>query len=836
MSSRNSDVQLVIRAKDQAQRTIDGVADALKSLLAGQDGVESSGAQLAGQLVKLDRAYASIVGSAKDAGAAIDRQQRNFVEANLQLSALRQQADLADRALGRLGKMADKAFVGPPTREFVERYQAVRQEADLLGKQITRLTRDIAAQQGGITTSESSLLRLVAAESALAAASDAARTRIDAETAAIKRQADEAERNARVLQTVERSTGVQRSGREDYDGLVAQLRQQETEAARVTAEYEQQGREARRIADAQREINALLDRRGGKSARESASVFRDNRLTQFEKEQADATEAAAAAQAAALRDAGIAYQMFEARVRQGAAEMRGAEQAAQEEAAAIRRLKEEIDPLAAVEARLARETEKLVKWQREGKISAGELDGALRLLSTDAERAKAALSGTGAPGSRSGLFGLRPYELQNLGYQVNDVVTQLASGTSLAQTLGQQGGQILQIFPKIGSAILAAFGNPVVLAFAGALGTAGTALHEIGEQDEQLRSLDGVLRANADGAAYQAKNLSSASLALERYGVSAEDALKLTRTFLAEGLDLDRFEQFGRTAKDLADVLGIDVTDAAGQVAEGFSGGYDAIKKLDDATHFLSAAEREHVKTLFEEGRAAEARNGAFEIFAATQEDAASRMRGPWADAARALGNGYDVLLKGVANTNPIRELKDAFDDLAGSITSVVNKLAGFRNVSDVAGDISRTEKEIARLEESSRTLGDVFGIKASQIADLRQQLADYRKELAATQKQEAKPATTGDTRRGNSERTKKADAELADSTARAEAENKTLDHRTRLQNAYNDGLREAQRLQPDSSAEAQAAFARAARDKERLKIEKEVTAEREKQERRGSR
>jgi hypothetical protein len=38
--------------------------------------------------------------------------------------------------------------------------------------------------------------------------------------------------------------------------------------------------------------------------------------------------------------------------------------------------------------------------------------------------------------------------LQNLSYQINDVFTQLASGTSITQTLSQQGGQIFQLFQK----------------------------------------------------------------------------------------------------------------------------------------------------------------------------------------------------------------------------------------------------------------------------------------------------------------------------------------------------------------------------------------------------
>ena len=70
-------------------------------------------------------------------------------------------------------------------------------------------------------------------------------------------------------------------------------------------------------------------------------------------------------------------------------------------------------------------------------------------------RGEAAAAGT-AKGR--GFLGLRPYELTNLSYQINDVVTGLASGQKPLQVLAQQGGQVFQLFQNKLLPIIGRFG------------------------------------------------------------------------------------------------------------------------------------------------------------------------------------------------------------------------------------------------------------------------------------------------------------------------------------------------------------------------------------------
>ena len=197
-------------------------------------------------------------------------------------------------------------------------------------------------------------------------------------------------------------------------------------------------------------INATVNQVGGKSAEASARVFESAGPTKFESAEIDRAAAA--------------YAAFEARVKQGTLEMRKAEAAAAGEASEIARLRAVLDPTTAAKRHMAEETRKLYGWLKSGKVTMDEYRASVKLLKGDLDRtaqAQKVMATTGAKGGggiasgldsrgRPSLLGLKPYELQNLSFQINDIFTQLASGTSLTQTLAQQGGQIFQLFPKFG--------------------------------------------------------------------------------------------------------------------------------------------------------------------------------------------------------------------------------------------------------------------------------------------------------------------------------------------------------------------------------------------------
>ena len=477
MSARNDlNTTLVIRARDEAQRTIDAISGALDGLFTSQkrvaDGSGDTAAglgQIASVLATVDRAYAGIASAAKQGEQAFGRQNNAIAENKAALASLQQQQAAAARSAENLRVAIVDAMVGGTDAGPIRaQLTAVTAAMAKLDADAGRLQRTIDQQASGFTRSASSLAELERTTRLAGAVSAFAAQGADDYAAALKRQNAEAERAAQVQAAIRRS------------------------------QYQD----------------------SGKSAERSAGVFSAAGPTAFERE----TAAAAAA-----------------------------------EADAIAKLRREVDPLAAIQARLNRELDQAAAWYRAGKISATELAQAQLLLKKNADQAAQSLGRQTAGGAGKGFMGLRSYELTNLGYQINDIVAQLASGTSLTQTLAQQGGQLLQIFPRVGSSILAAFSNPVILSAAAVVGSFAFGMKAAGDEAERLRGFLGQLAASADGGSYGAEKLSEAARALDAYGLSAEDAVEAVRIFLREGVDQDRIEELGRVASDVADVMGIDL-------------------------------------------------------------------------------------------------------------------------------------------------------------------------------------------------------------------------------------------------------------------------------------
>lgn len=373
-------------------------------------------------------------------------------------------------------------------------------------------------------------------------------------------------------------------------------------------------------------------------------------------------------------------------------------------AVAAARLKDTINPLAAIQARLNIELENARKLHKANKLSLDELTAAEKHFTAAAKNATDQLlkqqGGTGGGTGKPALFGLKPYELQNLGYQINDVFTQLASGTSVTQTLAQQGGQILQLLPNLAGKLVAIFTNPEALAFAGVIGIIAAGIARAANEAERLRNIEGYLVASADGALYSAGAINESAKSVRDFGVSIKDAEKIVQGFVSEGLNSERFAEFGKTAKDLSDVLGIDVVEASKKVTDAFTGGLAGIDKLNESTNFLTKTQREHIVTLFEQGKAAEAQTYAYDAFNKKIAAGAQEMRGPWSEAILASSISWQKLLDRLADTRPIQNALAWLNLLAkaaGGAAGATNQ----QRLADVNAKIAASQRALAAEKET---------------------------------------------------------------------------------------------------------------------------------------
>ncbi len=133
------------------------------------------------------------------------------------------------------------------------------------------------------------------------------------------------------------------------------------------------------------------------------------------------------------------------------------------------------------------------------------------------------------PTGGRGNIGLSNFQKTNLGYQINDVLTGLASGQNPAQILAQQGGQIAQIFSKEQIAGFAAsYGGLVSILGAGTIAIAAT------------YKITGDLRAEAERRLKAEEQIAGA---INKQVLSQQQALRDSQQ---SSLDAARSRQFSR--------------------------------------------------------------------------------------------------------------------------------------------------------------------------------------------------------------------------------------------------------------------------------------------------
>lgn len=312
------------------------------------------------------------------------------------------------------------------------------------------------------------------------------------------------------------------------------------------------------------------------------------------------------------------------------------------------------DPLQAEILKTNRQIEDAIKLQGAEGAAVEGLRGKLRGLEA---------AHTGAAGAAK----LQTYQLLNLGRQGADVFVSLASGQALWMVAVQQGAQIGEIFAEAktqgvglkaalaGIASQAAPITAVAVPLGIIAGLLAVGVSRAQDNEEALRSFSGQLALNADGLNYNAAALVNTSKELAAYGVGLDDARRGLSIFLKEGVDASQLKAFSVAAKDLSDVIGGDLKAAQDSVSKAFTGGMEAVDKLDAELNFLTASQRSHISSMFDAGQASAAQAEAFRIFSEQVDDAAEKARGPWQDAVRGLTSAWSDFSDTLANGDGIQ-------------------------------------------------------------------------------------------------------------------------------------------------------------------------------------
>ena len=318
---------------------------------------------------------------------------------------------------------------------------------------------------------------------------------------------------------------------------------------------------------------------------------------------------------------------------------------------------------------------------REAGVDTANLVAEQARLEAAASTAGAAMArvetATGRNGARTnGLFGLKPQDLTNVGYQINDIVVSLTSGQKPLTVFVQQGAQLAQI-----PGFLSAIANVLLRWFPAiaVLTAAGAAIVELVGDAQRLKQASQDLATNPLGANIDVQKFADAQEKLEGLGASAEDARTATLALVNEGFDTAGVEKYSVAAQQLSERLGVDLVDATQMLVDIQKGGIETVYDLAEKTGDLTTADLNHAEALFEAGKAAEARQFILDRVAERNQQIADSTRSDWTPAIDNLKSAWSGFTDFLARVfQPlIRDISKDIDNLAVGLAYVTGLIAG---------------------------------------------------------------------------------------------------------------------------------------------------------------
>ncbi|OMP92558.1 phage tail length tape measure family protein [Raoultella terrigena] len=296
---------------------------------------------------------------------------------------------------------------------------------------------------------------------------------------------------------------------------------------------------------------------------------------------------------------------------------REAAKAHDEQAAALRRLEAQIDPVGEAFRRLNEQQRQLDSAKASGMLSPLAYDR----LNSKLSESRDALEKTQTQLGRTGQSAAQTANaMRMIPAQMTDIVVGLSTGQSPFMVLMQQGGQLKDMFGGIGPAIKGVGGyvtgliNPFTLA-AAAVGILGLAYYKGSqEQDEFYKSL--TMTGNLVGK-------TSGQLA----DMAARVSVAANSTTGAAASTLNQLVSSGKVAGDSLERVTtaiVKTSDATGIATEKLVGDFNdiaadpvaAITKLNDQYHFLTLATYNQIKALQDEGNQQDAARFATDAYA----------------------------------------------------------------------------------------------------------------------------------------------------------------------------------------------------------------------------
>lgn len=296
-----------------------------------------------------------------------------------------------------------------------------------------------------------------------------------------------------------------------------------------------------------------------------------------------------------------------------------------------------------------------------------------------------------------------------LGYQLNDVFVQLASGQGVVRTAVQQGPQITQLFGGIGNTLraipLAAAGYAT--AIAAVVGITAAAILQVNEFSARNRQSEISLQATGRAAQVTASQLELVVEAeARRPGADRSETQKAALQLLANNqITGESVQRTLALARDLARITGTDLPTAAAALSSGLDGTVAGARRLDATFNALTPAELEQIRRYEEMGQRGAAVGVVLKALERQLAGANEKGVTPLEKGTAALRASWNTLLDSFGKTGVLQLAAGALNQMALPLTMIATAVDVLNSVRGGSGAAATgpNPDDVRRAQESLR-------------------------------------------------------------------------------------------------------------------------------------
>lgn len=295
-----------------------------------------------------------------------------------------------------------------------------------------------------------------------------------------------------------------------------------------------------------------------------------------------------------------------------------------------------------------------------------------------------------------------------LGYQLNDVFVQLASGQGIFRTAIQQGPQITQVYGGIGNTLraipVAAAGY--VAAIGAVVGITLAAVNQVNEFSARNRASEISLQATGRAAQVTAAQIEEMVRAeARRPGADRTETQQSAQLLLSNNaITGQAVQQTLSLARDLARVTGTDLPTATAALSQGLDGTLAGARKLDAAFNVLTPAELEQIQRFEQLGQKGAVVGVVLAALERNLGGANERGVGPLERASTQLRTSWNNLLDSLSKTGVVTVAANAISLLAQPLNlaaKAADLLSSFSGPGGAAGTGGPNADDLAKAQRS---------------------------------------------------------------------------------------------------------------------------------------